>query len=531
MATAETIICKSDTRNLPEISRSRAMIATVVLTALSVAIQGYHPYAEDGGLYLSEVKKVLDPGLYPGWSQFVTAQAKFSLFAPIMAEMVRISHLDLMIVTFLVYLGSIWATLLAAWMIALRCFRNLLACYSATSLMALWLTMPIAGTSLMLMDPYVTARSLSTPFALLALAFTIDICEALRIGITFPWRRLGMAFGFMVMAEIMHPLMATYTLSCILLFASAFATRGKWRVIALCGLCGLGYVVAAALYFSTPLPTSEYLRVAQTRSYWFIDQWQWYELFGLAAPLLLLAVIPRLARKGDRPPLKPLVHAALAAGAAGVIIAAYFARETSAVYSVARLQPLRIFQTVYILMIVLLGGVLAERVMLKRIERWVALFAIAGGIALTCELQSYPSSAHLEVPWNSPHNKWEQAFQWVRQNTPRDALFAMDSNYITKEGEDSQNFRAIAERSTLPDYSKDGGIAAIAPQLADRWAYGERVEAHLDELADTERESRLLRSGAEWVVLSGRAETGFYCPYANGAVKICEIPNLDDRGE
>ena len=42
---------------------------------------------------------------------------------------------------------------------------------------------------------------------------------------------------------------------------------------------------------------------------------------------------------------------------------------------------------------------------------------------------------------------------------------ALDAQYITKPGEDAQGFRAIAERSALPDYSKDGGVVTNKPEL------------------------------------------------------------------
>ena len=60
-------------------------------------------------------------------------------------------------------------TLFAAWLLAARCYKSREARGGAVALLAVWLTLPIAGTSLMLMDPYVTARSLSTPCGLLAL--------------------------------------------------------------------------------------------------------------------------------------------------------------------------------------------------------------------------------------------------------------------------------------------------------------------------------------------------------------------------
>ncbi len=67
------------------------------------------------------------------------------------------------------YLASFSLTLFAAWVLASRCYASRESRAGAVALLAGWLTIPVAGTSLMLMDPYVTARSISTPCALLAL--------------------------------------------------------------------------------------------------------------------------------------------------------------------------------------------------------------------------------------------------------------------------------------------------------------------------------------------------------------------------
>ena len=72
-----------------------------------------------------------------------------------------------------------------------------------------------------------------------------------------------------------------------------------------------------------------------------------------------------------------------------------------------------------------------------------------------------------------------QAFLWIRGNTPKDALFALDADYINAPGEDAQSFRAIAERSALPDYSKDGGEASIAPDLTAAWSIGQAAQRGL----------------------------------------------------
>ena len=93
--------------------------------------------------------------------------------------LVRASHLQLMTVWLLLYIASFWTTLFAAWLLAVRCYTGWEARCCAVALFAtLWLTIPVAGTSLMLMDPYLSARSISTPCVLLALVGVLDLCCA-----------------------------------------------------------------------------------------------------------------------------------------------------------------------------------------------------------------------------------------------------------------------------------------------------------------------------------------------------------------
>ena len=123
-----------------------------------------------------------------------------------------------------------------------------------------------------------------------------------------------------------------------------------------------------------------------------------------------------------------------------------------------------------------------------------------------------------------PKNAWVQAFEWARGNTSKDAVFALDADYIHAPGEDAQSFRAIAERSVLPDFSKDGGEASIAPDLADAWARGVAAQQGLNTISDAERVARLQPLGVTWMVLDAGARTALDCPYANNSVRVCKLP-------
>jgi hypothetical protein len=141
--------------------------------------------------------------------------------------------------------------------------------------------------------------------------------------------------------------------------------------------------------------------------------------------------------------------------------------------------------------------------------------------------QTFPASDHLELPWRAQRspNPWVQTFLWCRDNTPPDALFALDAKYVNEDGEDAQTFRPIALRSALPDYSKDGGEAAITPSLATQWQQGANAQANLSTETDAARDARLVPLNVTWMVLHAAAPTTHPCPYNNGTIKVCNLAN------
>ncbi len=499
-------------------------LGAAALTVLAVVIHGYHPFAEDGGLYVSGILKALHPLLYPGWPGFVTAQFHFSLFTRCVAAVVRGTGLGVEAALFALYLLTIWATLFAAWLIARRCYPTTLPCYCAICLLALWLTMPIAGTSLLLMDPYVTARSISTPCGLFAIAGALEILSHFRRTGRIAWRPAVLTLAALLAAALVHPLMAGYALACVaLVLCSGFRSPDR-RTAALTTLCLSGVALAAIVYSFAPAQTTAYAKAAQTRTYWFLSQWRWFEIAGLFAPVALLGALTWLRKQRGGSSAQALARMAIAAGASSIGIALLFARIGSQSYEVARLQPLRIYQTIYVLMILALGAFLAEKVLRGIVWRWAAAFLLLGGIMFWVQHETFPKSRHIELPWTAPRNPWEQGFAWVDTHTSPNALFALDANYITAPGEDSQNFEAIAERSALPDYSKDGGIASIARYLADSWTRGVAAQSGLDAESDASRLRKLQPLAVTWVVLTRDARTSFDCPYANSAIKVCRLP-------
>jgi hypothetical protein len=431
--------------------------------------------------------------------------------------------------------ATFWTTLFAAWLLAARCYASREARGGAVALLAVWMTLPIAGTSLMLMDPYVTARSLSTPCVLLALVgalrFLLPQFETEEDG--RPDRRRGLALccAGLAGAGMMHPLMAAYGLVSVLLLGALLSRSRRVRVWGTVGLGLTAVGMAAGLQLSAPPESAVYQRVVLTRDYWFLSQWHWYEWIGLMAPLVILSVLALEQRREGDAARVGLARMAVLAGVTATVVAMLFARTGMATHLVARMQPLRIFQVVYVVMTLVLGAVLAERLLQRRPMRWVLVFSVLAGVMVVAERRTFPASKHLELPGAlsgddsaDEGNPYQRAFAWIGRNTPKDAFFALDAQYITKPGEDAQSFRAIAARSVLPDFSKDGGVVTNKPELAAEWLQGQVAQAGLGTESDARRIAVLRPLGVTWVVLEREAVTGFACVYANEAVKVCRLP-------
>ena len=522
MATTEAALSSVAEKSSAQPTALAGALLCFLLTPVALAVHGYHPYVEDGGLYLAGIKRLLNPHLYPYWSGFVTTHLKFSLFAPMVAGAVRLSHLGLMTVMLLLYVGSTWLTLFAGWMLTSRCACSVRQCVGAVTVLALTLTIPVAGTSLMLMDPYVTARSLSTPCGILMLVGAVDALAAWTERNHVAWKAIALCGASFGLAAMLHPLMAAYSLGFVLLLVCAWIPDRRARIAALAGLCALALAAAACLERLGPANTVAYAEVARTRTYWFLSQWQWYELMGLVGPLAVLFFIwkAKLARTSAG----RVASAAMLAAGTSVAVALLFARVGARSYEVARLQPLRVYQTVYLLMLLAVGAMLADRVLKRSLLRWGLLVAITGTAMALAQRSTFPSSGQIEWPGRAPQNPWELAFDWARTHTPENAAFALDANYIREADEDSQNFRAIAERSMLPDEAKDGGVASIAPALTGEWLQGKSAQTGLDRGVGMSDAARLRALSVGWIVVKRATPTAFRCSYENSAVKVCQLP-------
>jgi hypothetical protein len=466
---------------------------------------GYHPFAGDAGIYTAGIRRILDPSLYPANSAFPEAFTRLSLFPWIPAALVQATHLTLAWILLATHLASVFLFLFACRRLASRFFPGEAARWSSVLLAAGCFTLPVAGTALVIMDPYVTARSFSTPLSLLALADALGGA----------WFRTAL---FLLLATMVHPLMGAYATAFVLIYALIAARRARYALL-LC--CALFASAGAAFFASRGAPASLAYREAidlPQRTFLFLSRWRWFEDLGLLLPIVLYALAwGRLRRES---PARNLCLTCLLVGSTSGLIAAVFVPPAGP-WILVPLQVLRSVHLIYITGVVLCGGLLAR---VASRSRFAAAFLVALLFAgmFAAEALAWPGCNRIEWPGLRPANPWQQAFLWIRDNTPRQAIFAFNPDLVYLPEEDEQGFRAIAERDHLAD-DKDAGIVAVLPGLAERWALQRKSQLNVDRMSDAQRRSALAPLGANWLLLPPQAETAFPCPYRNAVVEVCRM--------
>jgi hypothetical protein len=477
----------------------REFFTLLLLTVGALLIHGYHPGAEDAEIYLPGVEKLLHPELFPFNAEFFEAHAHLTFFPNLIAASVRITHLPLEVALFLWQLASIFLFLLACWKLTAKCSAHTTARWAGVALIAALLTLPVSGTALYIMDQYINPRNLVAFAAIFAIVKVLDK-KYLQAGL------------FLAFAALIHPLMSVFVCSyCVLL---VFIGNVHLRTARFAWLLPFG------LSFAPPSPA--YHQVALSHPYFYLTRWQWYEWMGIVAPLAILWLFARVARTKRLHEMHLMCRALILYQV--IYLATALALDIPARFeSIARLQPMRSLYLLYVLLFLFGGVLLGEYVLRNHVWRWLLLFVPLCGGMFVAERELFPASAHIEWPGARPKNLWVQAFTWVHQDTPTDAIFALDPFHMSIPGEDENGFRAIAERSMLADAVKDSGAVSMFPALADEWWQQVQAQKGWKNFQAPDFKRLQDRYHVTWVVLQQPGVMGLECPYQNPAVLVCRL--------
>lgn len=500
----------------------RNLALLLLLAVLAFLVMGYHPGLEDDAFYLSAIKRDLHPALFPYDAVFFRLQFQATIFDKLVALSIRLTHLPVDWAVLLWQFGGIFFVLHGCWRIARRCFSNPASQWAAVCLVGALLTLPVSGTGINLADQYLHPRILATAAILAAIVDVID-------------RRLRRAAVLLVAAFAVHAIMAVFGISfCVFLLWMQLRNRMPSPAsITSAILIPFGWIFEPG--------SDAWRQAAATRSFYFLANWHWYEWLGIFAPTVLLFGV-RLSLKHRRnfnigTSTLPTLISALLYYSVFQTIVGLLVMFPPALERLRPFEPMRYLHLLYILFFLLLGGVLGGYVLRRLSYRWALLFVPLTGVMLCAQLRMFPASAHLELPGSTPRNAWVQAFIWIRSHTPVDSRFALNPRYLELQGEDYHGFGALAERSALADYIKDGGMAARVPELAPRWLAEVRAQNGWQHFQTADFERLNQQFGVNWIVLSRgdamfartRAENAntptddSICPYRNEQVSVCRL--------
>jgi len=477
----------------------RNALILAVLAACGLLIAGYHPGAEDDGVYLSAIMRDLNPALYPHDSDFFAVQLQATIFDKVMAASVRLTHAPLGWVIFAWHYLTIYLVLLGCWRLSRRMFSETYAHWASTALVAVLLTLPVAGSALYIVDQNLHPRAMATAAILAAIVATLD-------------RKFALPIALLILAALLHPIMATFGISlCIFLAWRPPMIGTRASILA---LAPLGWIFE---------PTSPAWRVAaNTRDYYFLGRWEWYDWLGVFAPFAILWWFRRVGQR-DHATMQVHVTSRLMAFGIFQLIVAIALMLPHSLERIRPLQPMRYLHLFYLIFIILSGGLLGQKLLRHHWLRWAVVFIPLAAGMLFAQRETYPSSAHLEWPGSTSKNPWLQAFAWIRENTPPDAYFAAGPDYMRRPANDYHSFRALAERSVLADSVKDSAVATQVPRLSQRWLEEVEAQRGWEHFTSSDYARLKARFGINWVLIERPPRDGMDCPYDNEALLVCRI--------
>lgn len=508
-------------------SKLKAVAGMAFLTVLALLVHGYHPYAEDAEIYLPGVLKILNPRLFPTNAEFFLEHAGHTLYPNLIALSVRATRLSLPCIALLWQILSIFLLLAASWRLASVLFGIPQASrapggsettdlsydpsydpayfhWGAIALMSALLTLPLAGTTLYILDQFLNPRNLAAFAALFAVAEILD-------------RKYLRAALWLAFAAAVHPFMASFAI----LFCAWILLLDWGRPQA------LGFAIALPFGITLVPPPTAYHEVALRQPAHFILRWEWYEWLGLIAPIVIFWWLGTWARRQAAKNLE-LVSRAMVPFLAVATCAAIVLSSSVRFEALTRLQPMRSLAIGYMVLVVIGGGLLGQYWLRNHVWRWALLFLPLGLGMFFAQLSLFPNSAHVEWPWAHPKNQWAEAFDWIRSNTPPEALFALDPRFMELRGEDENGFRARAERGRLADLIKDKGACSMFPKLSTGWAEQIADLQNFSGFQPEDFERLRQKYGVTWAVVrqsdsSSAQEKALECLFSNSTVRVCRI--------
>lgn len=402
-------------------------IGLILVSLLSLWFHGYQFSTGDQSIYIPQVLKLVDAQLYQR-DYFVNRlpESRFSLFFPLMALIIRLTHWDIQWLYFLVYL---LVHLLITW--ALYSLSFTLTASRFTSLIAtLLLSLPkfVGGTTITTLDVAWLPRFAVLPLFLFGL-------QQLALGKT----KLMLSTSFIV--SLFHPFsgllllltsLGYQTILILLLPLALLSITGNWT-----------------------MPQSWYSLLADRIPYNFISLWQFGSWTSLILTLTLSAAFLLVSRRDSSVKLLTSLLKASILSALAITLVHVMLGEIIHFTPVLQLQLLRIWLIPIYLTFIASAWLI---VYLWNLVFAYKLISLVIFISLITNFGTIKPNL-IEFPHRN-YREWDKLQNWVKNNTPPDSLFLTPPQRI--------GFRIHSQRAIVAEI-KDGSSGLYSYPLAQEW--------------------------------------------------------------
>jgi len=264
-------------------------------------------------------------------------------------------------------------------------------------------------------------------------------------------------------------------------------------------------------------------KALDTRTYYYLYRWHWYEWLGALAPLFLFWLLWRVAQKRGEILLARFAMAVFAYGIFQQAVAMTML-GLPALVRLTPLQPMRYLHLVYFFLALTAGCLLGKYLLKAVVWRWALFLILFNGTMFAAQRAQLGGTYQIEWPGRTTANPWIQAFEWIKANTPTNAYFALDPRYLAAPGEDYHSFRALAERSQLADAIKDTAVVTQVPELGPDWERQVQVQQGWGNFQIADFERLKMEFGVDWVLVGYPQPAGLDCHWHNASLAVCQIP-------
>lgn len=402
-------------------------LALVLIGLISFFLHGYYFSTGDQSTYVPQVLRRIDPSLFQRDYLASTAEGDLSFMFPLMANLVKITHLDIEWLYFLLYLLFRFLVIIAIYRLSL----TLTGKTPVALLAALILSLPkfVAGTNQPTLDNALLPRFLALPLFLLGLNY---LAQSRFVWVAF---LTGIVFTI-------HPYSAVYLglflFACLIIFG---APQMTWFKVTIAGLTSSSWFLIQSLpqYLgrnSQLMMDQDWFNIVSQRLPYNLSlHWPFTAWIALAIPLAGIWLYP------SRISLTAVITAIIV-----TLIHVVFG-EIGKVALIFQLQLPRIW-----LIPTYLGYIAWAKTLTRR---WIL-------VPLTLVLLfNFGKFRPSPIEW--PHSysrEWDRLQLWARANTPTDSLWLTLPHRV--------GFRIHSQRAIVAEI-KDGSSGLYSYDLAKTW--------------------------------------------------------------